>query len=411
MVGGLLYTLRLYLRARRSYRDAGAESRSGGLIIGQIVRAPSVLTVFVLAAAYGQCAGLTLPDQTAVPGQILVASLSFSSQGQALSGVQFDVSADAALSFGVLPGAQIGGSAKVLYTGTLAGGGLRVVIVGMNQGTLTDGELLRPLIAVDPNATPGTAQIRIGNVAGVDPAGNAVTLGPVSAAVQIQAGSFTQAFAAGGIVNAASLLAGPISPGEIVTIFGRGDLSGTSEVDFNGTPAPLLYAGPGQVNAIVPLGLDPTKQPASLDIRAQGQSLGTASLPAAAVSPALFTQGSNGAGPGAILNQDYTPNSPSNPASAGSIVMLYGTGFGPLNPPAIDGQPATGKAQTAMPVRASVGGIAADVLYAGAAPGLIAGVVQINVRIPGNLAPNPAAAVIVTAGSVTAPAGVTVSTQ
>jgi len=335
---------------------------------------------------------------------------SFSSQGQALSAIQFDMSADAALSLGVLPGAQIGASAKVLYTAALPTGGLRVVIVGMNMATLAEGELLRPLVALGPNATLGTAQIRIGNVVASDPNGTALALSPVSGAVQIQPGSFTQSFAAPGIVNAASLLPGPISPGEIITVFGGAALSGTSAVVFEGISEPILYTGPGLVNAVVPFGLDPTK-PASLDIRAQGQSLGTASLAAATVSPALFTQSSNGAGPGAILNQDYTLNSPSNPASAGSVIMVYGTGFGALNPAATDGQPATGKANTQLPVAASVGGIVTDVLHAGAAPGLIAGVVQINIRIPHNLAPTPAAMVLLTVGSVGAPASVVVSTQ
>jgi len=376
-----------------------------------VVRRSIILPVFLLPFSYGQGASLSLSSQSAVPGQILSASLSFSSQAQAVSGIQFDMTSDVALSFGVLPGIQIGASAKVLYTSTLPGGGLRVVIVGMNQGIIADGELLRPLISVDPNATPGTAQMRIGNVVATDPSGTALALPPVSATVQIQAGSFTQSFAAAGIVNAASLLAGPISPGEIVTIFGGAGLSATTDVQFNGVHAPILYAGPGQVNAVVPLGLDPSK-PATLGIFAAAQSLGVVTpLSTAAVSPALFTQDSDGVGPGAILNQDSTLNSPSNPASAGSIIMVYGTGFGPLNPPATDGQPATGQANTQMPVTATVGGIQSDVTYAGAAPGLIAGAVQINVRVPHNLAPSPAAIVLLSVGSVTTPAGVTVSTQ
>ena len=377
----------------------------------QVVRRSIILPVFLLPFSYGQGASLSLSSQSAVPGQILSASLSFSSQAQAVGGIQFDMTSDAALSFGVLPGMQIGASAKVLYTSTLPGGGLRVLIVGMNQGIIADGELLRPLISVDPNATPGTAQMRIGNVVATDPSGTALALPPVSATVQIIGGSFTQSFVAGGIVNAASLLAGPISPGEIVTIFGGAGLSATTDVQFNGVSAPLLYAGPGQVNAVVPLGMDPSK-PATLGIFAAAQSLGVVTpLSTAAVSPALFTQDSDGVGPGAILNQDSTLNSPSNPASAGSIIMVYGTGFGPLNPPATDGQPATGQANTQMPVTATVGGIQSDVTYAGAAPGLIAGAVQINVRVPHNLAPSPAAIVLLSVGSVTTPAGVTVSTQ
>lgn len=366
--------------------------------------------IFALASTSGWCAALSLPAQTAVPGQIFVASLAFSSQGQTVSGIQFDMDSDPAVSFGILPGAQIGVSAKVLYTATLPTGGLRVVIVGMNQGSIADGELLRPLISVNPNAAPGSAQIRISNVAATDPGGEPAAVAPASAAVQIQAGTFTQAFAAATIVNAASLLGGSLSPGEIITIWGGAALGNASTVLFNGTAGPLLYTGPGQVNAIVPFGLDLTG-PATVEIRSASQSLGTASMPTASVSPALFTQSSNGLGPGAILNQDYTLNSPSNPASAGSVVMLFGTGFGQVVPAANDGQTAVGQAPTKVPVTATVGGIATDVLYAGAAPGLIEGLAQINIRIPHNLPPGVAAPVVLKSGSASTEMGVTVSTQ
>ena len=98
-----------------------------------------------------------------------------------------------------------------------------------------------------------------------------------------------------------------------------------------------------------------------------------------------------------------------NPAAAGSVVMVYGTGFGSLDPPAADGEIAGFPARTTLPVSASIGDLPAEVLYAGAAPGLVAGVVQVNLRIPSGLAPNLAAPVSVTIGSATTPAGVTVS--
>lgn len=369
-----------------------------------------LLALGSLAVLPGLSANLALPDQTAVPGQILVSSLSFSSQGQAVSGIQFDLNSDAALSFTVLPDVQIGASAKVLYTAGLPNRGSRVLIIGMNQTSLGDGGLLRLLIAVDPNASPGTAYLRIGNPIATDPDGNAVAISPATPAIQIQAASAGQSFATLSLVNAASLQPGPISPGEIVAIFGGVGLSGTSAVQIGGADAPILYAGPGQVNAIVPTGLDTTTD-ASLELVSKYWSMGPMSLPTAAVSPALFTQSANGTGPGAILNQDYSLNSFSNPAPAGSTVMLYGTGFGPLVPPAADGQTATGPAQTATPVLATVAGMPAEVTYAGAAPGLIAGVVQINVRIPASAPSSPAAPVSLSVGTAVSPPGVTVAIQ
>lgn len=362
-------------------------------------------------AAVGDCASLTLPDQVAVPGQVILAPLSLSSQGQVIAGVQFDLAFDAGLSVRLLPGAQLGSSGKTIYTAALPTGGFRVLIIGMNQGGIGDGDLLRAVIAVDPGISPGTAQIRLSNAVATDANGTSIPLSAAPATVQVQAASGTvlQSFVDGAVVSAASLLPGPISPGEIVTILGRSDLAATASVTFNGTKAPILYAGPGQVNAIAPFGLDLSGN-TILEVRGISGSLGTAPLPLTTVAPALFTQNAAGTGPAVALNQDYTPNSFSNPAPAGSIVMFYGTGFGPLVPAAVDGQPAPGPASTVMPVTAMIAGVPAEVMYAGAAPGLIAGVVQINVRIPG-IIPNPDAAVSLTIDGVSMPSGVTVSVR
>lgn len=371
---------------------------------------PTLLLVWTLACYSARCTSLTLAGQAAAPGQVLVTTISLTSEGQAVSGIQFDMTADAGISFGLLPGAQIGSSAKILYTAALPNGGLRVLIAGMNQAPIADGELVRPLILVDPAAAPGTAQIRISNAVATDPSGTWMPLDTVSTWVQIEAGSAAQIFSGDGVVNAASLLSGPVSPGEIVTIFGRSDLAAASAVQFNGASAPIMYAGPGQVNAIVPFGLD-TSAAAKLEILNAKQSLGVVSLPSATVSPALFTAPAGGSGQGAILNQDYSVNSFSNPASAGSTVMIYGTGFGALTPAAADGQVAAAAASTVLPVTATIAGMTAQVTYAGAAPGLIAGVMQINVQVPPGVSPDPAAPVSIVVGGVAVAAGVTIAIQ
>jgi uncharacterized protein (TIGR03437 family) len=85
------------------------------------------------------------------------------------------------------------------------------------------------------------------------------------------------------------------------------------------------------------------------------------------------------------LNEDGTVNSEANPARWGSIVVLYGTGAGPLIPPGADGElaPLSALSRTAMPVEAILpGGTPCGVLYAGAAPGLVLGANQINCRLP-----------------------------
>jgi uncharacterized protein (TIGR03437 family) len=111
----------------------------------------------------------------------------------------------------------------------------------------------------------------------------------------------------------------------------------------------------------------------------------------AAAAPALFTV-SGGAGQAVALNQDGGLNSSANPAPRGSIVVLFGTGEGPAG---------------AQAISVIIGGAAADVLWAGPAPGL-PGVFQINTRLPGAFTPAGALPVVLRSATAVSPEGVTV---
>lgn len=371
---------------------------------------PGRLTTFCLAAillaltAGANSAVLSSPDLSGTTGQSLVAPLMFSAEGQAVSGVQFDLDWDDALDIKLVLGDRLRQSSKLLYSAVMPPRGVRCVIIGMDQVTLADGELLKVFVTA---GAAGTAQLRISNAIATDGAGNPVALRATPVNVSIQGGGTSIPLLSQGVLSAASLLPGGISPGDIVTLLGY-FRSPSPVLLFNGIQAPILYAGPGQVNAIVPFGLG-VDQPANLEIRVDGQPAGSLTLPAAPATPAVFTQAATGVGPGAVLNQDYSVNSYSNPAAAGSILMVFGTGFGSLDPPAQDGQIAGAIARTTLPVTASIGGLPADVLYAGAAPGLVAGMVQVNLRVPSGLTPNSAAPLSLTVGVAPTPVGVTVS--
>lgn len=359
----------------------------------------------------GRSARVSIADQTANPGQTVIAPVAFSSEGQTVSGIQLDLQTERGLSLRLLPGPQIGVSAKVLYSAILPNGALRAIIIGLNQTAIDDGDILRVIVSLDPDAGPGPAGILIRNTSMADHLGNPVVHQSVDATVQVQsltAGPFVIPTTA--VVNGASLLPGPICPGEVVTILGGPVLAATSSVLFNGLRAPILYAGPGQVNLVVPMRLDPAAS-VDFEIRSPAGFIGAARLGAAAASPAIFTQAGTGVGPGAVLNEDYSVNSYSNPAAPGSVVVVYGTGFGSLALPAIDGQTAESAAPTATTVSAKIAGMPAEVLYAGETPGLIAGVVQINVRIPHGLSPSATAPISLSIGPATTPAGATLSIQ
>jgi uncharacterized protein (TIGR03437 family) len=85
----------------------------------------------------------------------------------------------------------------------------------------------------------------------------------------------------------------------------------------------------------------------------------------------------------------------STPAKPGEIVILYGTGLGPTNPPLPTGRVITEPARLANPVQVRIGGLPADVLWAGlSAPGLY----QFNVKIPEALPDGDHAVLVVVAG-------------
>ena len=229
-----------------------------------------------------------------------------------------------------------------------------------------------------------------------------------------------------GIVNSASYVGGSVAPGEIVTIFGsfpgpvnlvtlqldnRGyvatNLGGTQAL-FDSAAAPLIYAVAGQLSAIVPYGVT-GKSSTQVQVSYQGQLSNSVALPVTPVVPGIFTADSSGHGQGAIVNQDGTVNSTSNPAEAGSIVFVYATGEGQTNPGGVDGKPSDAPAPTPtnQPVTATVGGLNAQVLYAGGVPGLVAGLLQVNIQLPSDVAPGSAVPVVLAIGGKSSQANVT----
>ena len=93
----------------------------------------------------------------------------------------------------------------------------------------------------------------------------------------------------------------------------------------------------------------------------------------------------------AAFNEDGTINGPSNPARPGSVVALWGTGFGVTDPPCTTGAlnvPAAANLANGMSVLLDdivipgVAGRSNPAYYAGSAPTLLCGVEQINMVVP-----------------------------
>ena len=190
-----------------------------------------------------------------------------------------------------------------------------------------------------------------------------------------------------------------VAPGELVSAFGEGigpagqqfpapgndgklptSVAGVS-VLFDQTAAPITYAGPNQINVVVPFNLAGKTQTTVTVKNAAGSA--AVGILVADTSPGLFTYNGSGSGPVAALNQDGSLNSRENPAAAGSVVILYGTGAGTWQKTFPDGQIlGADLASPSEPVYVRFGRLDSQVYYAGTAPYLVNGALQINAVVP-----------------------------
>jgi len=200
-----------------------------------------------------------------------------------------------------------------------------------------------------------------------------------------------------------------VAPGMMVSLFGNGlgpqqgiqtqatlqspfpTQAGNVEVTFDGNPAPLTWVQDAQINVVAPWSLTPGQ---TTQVCVSYQSVKTNCLTAlvAQTSPGVFTIDGVHA---AALNQDGTINSADHPAPAGSIVSVFATGLGPIDPAQGDGTLVgfplpTNTAHVAVQAIAFVSGIFGGgytiitplvVTYAGPAPYLVAGTSQINFQV------------------------------
>jgi uncharacterized protein (TIGR03437 family) len=388
-----------------------------------VAKAAACVVVF-LGAGCAFSAQIVLPAQSAAPGATILEQVAFSSQSASVSGIQFDVDYDnSVISLGATLGGPAGAAGKTLYAVDLAPNTKRFLIVGSNRNSIPNGTLINLFVTMSSTAASGPYALTLANVYGTDSSGDPTPITSTNGTVSVIGGA-AELLQSNGVLSGGSFLPGPVAPGELITLFGsrigpvsaqtpNGSASNTSlggtSVLFDGTVAPLLYGAQNQINAIVPFGVS-GKAATQLTVTAQGKTIAGAALPVAAVAPAIFTLNSSGAGAGAILNQDLSVNSTSNPAAKGSVIAIFVTGLGQTNPPSVDGQ-VTGSVLPAPILSPSVkiGGLDAKVEFAGAASGLVAGVMQVNALVPSSVGSGPAVPVVLSVGGASSRAGVTVA--
>jgi uncharacterized protein (TIGR03437 family) len=186
-----------------------------------------------------------------------------------------------------------------------------------------------------------------------------------------------------GIVNAASFGA-ELAPGTLASVFGA-DLSLGEQVAtrlplptqmngvhvrVGGRDSGLVFISPNQINFAVPADLPQQSGPTRVELSNAGHTIGAAQVELAQTAPAVFTLNSSGQGQGAVLIAGTgllaQSSAGGRPVRRGEAIEIYCTGLGH------------------DPVQAAVtiGGQAAEVLYAGASGAGPEGLAQVNARVP-----------------------------
>jgi len=206
------------------------------------------------------------------------------------------------------------------------------------------------------------------------------------------------------IANAAGGPAAPVAPGELVTIYaeqlgpaaglaaqfdaaGRLPVKlGDTEVLFDGVPAPILYAGAFQINVQAPYNLQPGKT-ISMQVFYHRVPSNRMTVEVVDAAPEIFNDLATHYA--IALNEDGSRNGPTNPATAGGIVVLFAAGGGQTSPSGITGERArTPHPKLLLPVEVTVDGRTAEVLFAGEVPGF-AGLVQVNAQLAASAPASP----------------------
>lgn len=224
------------------------------------------------------------------------------------------------------------------------------------------------------------------------------------------------------VVSSSSYKSGAVSPGELISIFGAnlgpatpvsasGNLPttlGGTTVKFDGVAVPLFNVSSSEVGIETPVTLVPGATTSIVVTSTYGTSTAV-SLPVVPARPGIFTYESGGAGQASAINQDgttngngtVTTNGSDKPAPPGTVIQLFASGLGTLNPVVATGAPAPTDplAQATTMPTATIAGLPADVQYAGAAPGLV-GLYQVNLLIPNNVSAGPAGVTLNSGGNV-----------
>jgi uncharacterized protein (TIGR03437 family) len=226
----------------------------------------------------------------------------------------------------------------------------------------------------------------------------------VRVVVTAQAIGPTPAFTQDAVVGAAGFNLGPsaantaLPGGGIVTIFGIGlavdtanatafplptELAGTV-VTVNGVRAFLLHVSPGQINLLIPFGIEGDE--AEIVITTPAGTSEAITVELGEVQPGIFFDPATGLG--ALRNAGTGVSLWEQPLPVGAAAAVFCAGLGPVEPAVSTAFPAPSDplAETVLAVEAEINGQPVTVLFSGLAPGF-AGLYQVNILLPPDLLP------------------------
>ena len=151
---------------------------------------------------------------------------------------------------------------------------------------------------------------------------------------------------------------------------------------FDGVPAPILYSIENRLDIVAPYSIAGRPSTRVQVENAANRSEAMELIVSQDASPGIFTLDGSGRGQAAALNENGSVNGPGNPAGQGSVMVFFATGEGQTKPAGQDGRViATDLRVPVLPVAVNIGGVPVEVLYAGSAPNLVSGMMQVNVRL------------------------------
>ncbi len=229
------------------------------------------------------------------------------------------------------------------------------------------------VVSIGVTALPGFRFRRWdGDLSGTLPSGTLAMTAPRSVRALFDSVPY---IAPTGVANAAGQTPSTaVAPGSVISIFGSNLANATAVAPDGLLPQTLggmtarvadrllalEFASPAQINAVLPNDLPAGAQ--ILTVSPPAQSDVQAAFTVARNAPGLFST---------VFHADGTPVTAASPAQSGEVLTVYATGFGPTNPPRLDGFPVPASPDYLIvdSVTARIGDTPATVQKAFALPG------------------------------------------